>query len=64
MFEFALDSVRGPLIFVFLVALVILIIFTTSPVAALIGAAAVAIVMLVAYYSGVRVDSWARGGRE
>lgn len=63
MFEFALDSIRGPLIMLFLLAVLFLIIFTTSPMAALIGAAAVAIAMLAAYYAGVRVDSWARGGR-
>lgn len=63
MLEFEADTGKGVIVFAFALALVFFIVFTTSPMAALLGAALAGIVLIVAYYIGVRFDTWARGGR-
>ncbi len=63
MLEFQADTGKGVIVLAFLAALVFFVVFTTSPTAALLGATLAGIVLIIAYYIGVRFDSWARGGR-
>lgn len=63
MFEFQSDPGKGLLVVAFIAAAVFFAVFTVSPISALLGTLIVGLVLLALYYAGVRVDTWARGGR-
>jgi len=63
MFEFQSGTGKALVFLTLFLAAGVLFVFTTSTTAALIGTVAVAAVLAILYYSGVRIDARARGGR-
>lgn len=61
--ELQADTGKGLVVGVFVLAVIFLVVFTTSPAAALLGAVIAAIVLAAFYYLGVRFDALARGSR-
>lgn len=62
MIDLDLTTGKSLVIVAFVFVLLVLLIFASTMTAVLLGAAVVGLVLAVLYYSGVRLDRWARGG--
>jgi uncharacterized membrane protein len=58
---FEIDSLGGVFVGVFLLGVAVLLLFGTAGSTVIVGAVALAAVLLVVYYLLVRFDRWARG---
>jgi hypothetical protein len=58
---FEIDSLGGVFIGLFLLGLSVLLLFGTAGSTVIVGAVALAAVLLVVYYALMRFDRWARG---